>query len=223
MKKITVITGHYGSGKSTFAANYAIANARRGETVAVVDMDTVNPYYRTADLEDVFKKENVRLIAPMYARTNLDVPILNYDIPSLYGSGENLVIDMGGDDQGAYPLGKYAGFLRDHADETDLFYIVNFRRYLTHEAEEAGEILREIENACGLKATGIVNNTNLGFETDIDVISDGIKKAERAAELMGLPLVMNTYPLIDGCEDIEKTLSGKCLFPLTVYIKNVWQ
>lgn len=225
MKRITVITGHYGSGKSTFAANYAVHHARLGEKVSVVDMDTVNPYYRTADLGDVFEKENVKLIAPMYARTNLDVPILNYDISALYEEGRNLVIDMGGDDQGAYPLGRYADFLRSHAEETDIFYVVNFRRYLTHEAHEADEILHEIENACRLKVTGIINNTNLGNETDSDIIADGIARAEKAAEMMALPLLMNTYPQIPSCDDISRgqLFSDKSMFPMTVYIKNVWQ
>ena len=105
MKRITVIAGHYGSGKSTFAANYAIDMSKKGEAVTVVDMDTVNPYYRTADLGDLFAENGVKLAAPRYAGTNLDVPILDFDIPALYAEGRNLVIDLGGDDAGAYPLG----------------------------------------------------------------------------------------------------------------------
>ena len=142
MKKITVITGHYGSGKSTFAANYAIKCAEQGEQVTVVDMDTVNPYYRTADLGELFARKGVKLCAPMYAGTNLDVPILNFDIPAIYAEGRKLVIDMGGDDAGTYPLGKFRSFLEANKEETEILYVVNFCRYLTRTPEEAEEILR---------------------------------------------------------------------------------
>lgn len=218
INKITVITGHYGSGKSTFAANYAIRAAEQGDKATVVDMDTVNPYYRTADLEDIFKENGVKLIAPMYAGTNLDTPIINYDIPTLYDEGRRLIIDMGGDDAGAYPLGKFSRFIKEHEAETDIFYVVNFCRFLTHEPSEAEEILREIETACGLKATAIVNNSNLGYETDGEIIREGIKKAEELCGIAGIPIIYNTVPKLTACEsvDIEKA------FPMEIYIKNVW-
>ncbi|MCI7767658.1 MAG: ATP/GTP-binding protein [Oscillospiraceae bacterium] len=218
MKKITVIAGHYGSGKSTFAANYAIQQAAMGENVTVVDMDTVNPYYRTADLEDIFTENGVKLAAPRYAGTNLDVPILDFDIPALFSEGRNLVIDLGGDDAGAFPLGKFREFIKAHSDDAEILYVVNFCRFLTHEPNEAAEILREIEAACGLAATGIVNNSNLGFETDSEIIENGRHKAEKISVLTGLPVFCHTLPLIPSCEEIDR--AG--FFPLTVYIKNVW-
>ena len=218
MKKITVIAGHYGSGKSTFAANYAVKQAAAGEKVTVVDMDTVNPYYRTADLADIFTANGVKLAAPRYAGTNLDVPILDYDIPALCSEGRNLVIDLGGDDAGAYPLGKFREYIKANHDETEILYVVNFCRFLTHEPGEAAEILREIEAACGLAATGIVNNSNLSLETDSEIIENGRQKAEQISSLTGLPILCHTLPKIPSCEDIDR--NG--FFPLTVYIKNVW-
>lgn len=218
INKITVITGHYGSGKSTFAANYAVKAAEKGEQVTVVDMDTVNPYYRTADLGNIFTEKGVKLIAPMYAGTNLDTPILDYDIPTIYAEGRKLIIDMGGDDAGAYPLGKFSAFLKEHEAEVDIFYVVNFCRFLTHEVSDAEEILKEIEAACGLKATGIVNNSNLGLETDEDIIRKGIAKAEALCQTAGIPLICSTVPRLDGCENI----TPPNMFPMEIYIKNVW-
>ncbi len=203
IKRITVITGHYGSGKSTFAANYAIAAAAEGrKDVAVCDMDTVNPYFRTADLRDIFSENGVRLIAPMYAGTNLDTPILDYDIPSLYEEGLSMVIDMGGDDTGAYPLGKFGDFLKSHGQETDVLYVVNFRRYLTRDPADSAEIMRDIEKACGLGITGIVNNTNLGAETDRDIISEGAALAEELSRISGVPVFCNTVPTL-CCRDVK--------------------
>lgn len=220
MKGITVITGHYGSGKSTFAANYAVSCAAVGEAVTVVDMDTVNPYYRTADLGDIFEKNNVRLCAPRYAGTNLDVPILDFDIPALAAEGRKLVIDMGGDDAGAYPLGKFKEFIKENACDAEILYVINFCRFLTHTPEEAQEILCEIEAACGLKATAFVNNTNLGFETDKDIILKGIRQAEKFSSETGLPVFTHTVPLFIG--DFTDAVNGEKLLPVEIYIKNVW-
>lgn len=220
MKNITVITGHYGSGKSTFAANYAIKCAEQGEKVTVVDMDTVNPYYRTADLADLFKEKGVKLCAPMYAGTNLDVPILNYDIPAIYAEGRKLVIDMGGDDAGAYPLGKFRSFIEANREEAEILYVVNFCRYLTRTPEEAEEILREIEAACGLKATGLVNNSNLGFETDSDIIAGGIVQAEAISRQAKLPVFCHTVPVLEGRNISAESTDN--IFPVEIYIKNVW-
>ena len=221
MKKITVIAGHYGSGKSTFAANYVVKMSEAGEKVTVVDMDTVNPYYRTADLSELFAEKGVKLIAPRYAGTNLDVPILDYDLSSLCAEGRKLVIDLGGDDAGAFPLGKFREFIRECYDETEILYVVNFCRYLTSECTDAEEILREIESACGLKATAIVNNTKLGFETDSGTSAKGRQKAEELSEKTGLSMFCHTLPLIPSCGNMSDSTDNG-VFPLEIYIRNVW-
>ncbi len=220
MKNITVITGHYGSGKSTFAANYAIYCAKAGEKVTVVDMDTVNPYYRTADLKDIFTENGVRLCAPRYAGTNLDIPVLDFDIPSLAAEGRKLVIDLGGDDSGAYPLGKFRDFIRENEKDSEILYVMNFCRFLTHTPEEAEEILRAIEAACGLKATALVNNSNLGSETDRDIILNGIRQAEKVSEATELPVFCHTVPKTDDAK--LAAINAENIFPVDIYIKNVW-
>ncbi|MBQ8298040.1 MAG: P-loop NTPase, partial [Ruminococcus sp.] len=76
MKKITVITGHYGSGKTNLAVNLAVNATQEGRSVTVVDLDIVNPYFRTADFRQLFEEKGIRLIAPDYANSNLDIPSL---------------------------------------------------------------------------------------------------------------------------------------------------
>ncbi|MGN0643129.1 MAG: cobalamin biosynthesis protein CobQ [Huintestinicola sp.] len=219
MKKITVITGHYGSGKSSFAANYAVKCAAEGEKVTVVDMDTVNPYFRTADLGGLFSEHDIKLSAPMYANTNLDIPVLSFDLQGLAEEGRKLVIDMGGDDAGAYPLGKFKAYLESVSEEVDMLYVVNFCRYLTTEPEEALELMHDIERACGISATGIVNNSNLGRETTAELINSCLEKAESTAAAAGLPLFCTT---VSEGVDIS-AVKAENILPMKTYIKNIWE
>ena len=215
---ITVITGHYGSGKTTAAAHIAAELAGKGST-CIVDMDTVNPYYRTADLKDFFAAHGVTLIAPMYARTNLDLPVLDFDIPAVAARFNNTIIDMGGDDAGAYPLGKFAGYLSARSEEKELSHLftVNFCRMLTETPELALESMRETEAACRLPVTGIINNTNLRDETDENVIAGGIEKAQALSVLSGLPVVFTAVPAFVG------GFEGSGYRKFDILIKNKWE
>jgi len=219
MKKITAITGYYGSGKSTFAANYAIENARKGIKVTVADMDTVNPYFRTADLGELFSNADIQLASPLFAGTNLDVPVLQYNIEGLAAQGRSIIIDMGGDDAGAYPLGRYSTLINSMGSDAELLYVVNFYRCLTKNPAEAADSLHEIENACGIKVSGIINNSNLSIETTADVINSAIPKAQELSQVTGLPIVYTVYPV--GID--PSLITATNLFPIRRYIKNLWE
>ncbi len=219
MKKITAITGHYGCGKSTFATNLAIKSALNGEKITICDMDTVNPYFRTADLENLFEGLDIKLIAPLFAGTNLDVPVLQYNIEGLAREDRNIIIDMGGDDVGAYPLGRYRELMHSLGDTAELLYVVSFSRNLTETPEDAAQSLREIEVACGIKAKGIVNNSNLSFETNAALINKAIEKAEQLSSITGLPILYTTYT--EGINPSD--INAENLFEIKRYIKNIWE
>ena len=108
MKKITIITGHYGSGKTNLAVNLALRLADAGEKVTIVDFDIVNPYFRTADFAELFQKHGVTLAASMYANTSLDIPAISFDMERMAYEPGYLIVDVGGDDAGAIGLGRYA-------------------------------------------------------------------------------------------------------------------
>ena len=212
---ITLITGHYGSGKTTAAANLAKRRACEG-TTALVDMDTVNPYFRAADLRAFLEENGVTLIAPMYARTNLDLPVLDFDIPAIACRYDNVICDLGGDDAGAFPLGKFSSFIKSGVCEWEHLFTVNFCRPLTSEPEECIEAMNEIVSACRIPVTGIINNTNLGSETSSGVIMQGIQKARRLEELSGIPVRTTSVP--DTLEGFDE----KCITRFRVLIKNIW-
>ena len=150
-KRLTLFAGHYGSGKTNIAVNYALLLAAEGKQVCIADLDIVNPYFRTKDSAKVLDQAGVELISPQFANTNVDLPALpaeSYRLvqdKSVYG-----IMDIGGDDRGAYALGRFAPSILAEGDYRMIF-VANSYRPLTRTPEEALEVMREIEVACGLR------------------------------------------------------------------------
>lgn len=218
MKKITIITGHYGSGKTNLSVNLAMQAAKEGRKVAVVDLDLVNPYFRTADFRELFEKNGIKLIAPDFANSNLDVPSIQFDVEQLAINEDCLIIDVGGDDAGATALGRYAeAVLENFADDIDMLYVINQRRTLTSNADEAVTLMYEIETASRMKHTAVVNNTNLGCETTMEIVERSRGFAEEVAARTGLPLAFTTFP-----EELCGSEVREGMMPVKVYVKPVW-
>ncbi len=216
MKKITVITGHYGTGKTNFAVNMALDLASKGEKVTIVDFDIVNPYFRTADFKELFAEKGVTLEAPMYANTSLDIPAISFDLERMAYEDGYLIIDVGGDDAGAIGLGRYAEALNEYKDDLDMYYVINCYRYLTEAPEETLSLMYEIEQVSRMKHTGIVNNSNLGRETTAEIIEKSMEYAEKVAEAAGLPLIGT------ACRrDIDADVKDR--IPVDVFVKPIWE
>jgi hypothetical protein len=186
---IYLITGHYGAGKTNFAVNLALELSKREKT-AVCDLDIVNPYFRTADFEKLFRDNNIELLASIYANSNVDTPAISFDLGRAAADSTNLVIDVGGDDEGAKALGRY----KDIFAVYEMYYVVNFRRFLTQTAEEAYAVMKEIEYASGFTHTAIVNNTNIGTENTVSILNQSKAEAEKLAKLSGLSVKYECTP-----------------------------
>ncbi|MBQ9468032.1 MAG: hypothetical protein IJU52_03400 [Clostridia bacterium] len=191
-KRVTLFCGHYGSGKTNLAVNYALYLRARGLEVGIGDLDVVNPYFRTADSKKELEEAGVRVIALPYANSSVDLPSLP---PEAYALVEDrrryAVIDVGGDDRGAYALGRYTPYILEENDYENLC-VVNFMRPLTRTAKEAYAVLREIEAAGGVPFTAIVHNTNLGAETTPQTVMSAEKEALKLSELSGLPVLFTS-------------------------------
>ncbi len=191
-KRLTLFAGHYGSGKTNIAVNYALSLAQEGKPVCIADLDIVNPYFRTADSARELEEAGITLVRPQYANSNVDLPALPPESYRLVRDKQTFgVMDIGGDDRGAYALGRFAPFIREE-NNYRMAFVVNFCRPLTQTAEDALEVMREIEAACGLDFTCIVNNTNLGSETDPEILSDSLEPLEALSRLSGLPVWLHT-------------------------------
>ena len=203
-KRVTLFAGHYGSGKTNIAVNYALLLAGEGKKVCIADMDIVNPYFRTKDSAKVLENAGVELISPKFANTNVDLPALpaeSYRLVQdkrIYG-----IMDIGGDDRGAYALGRFVPYLKEE-NNYRMIFVANAYRPLTRTPEEALEVMREIEEACGLPFTDIVNNANLGNETTPETVLDAVPYMERLSALSGLPIFAHTAEM-----SVAKGLEGK--------------
>ena len=187
-KRLTLFAGHYGSGKTNIAVNYALLLAGEGKDVVIADLDIVNPYFRTKDSAAVLEAAGVKLVSPQFANSNVDLPALPAEAyrlvqdKSIYG-----IMDIGGDDRGAYALGRYVPTLKEE-NNYRMVFVVNASRPLTRTPEEALEVMREIEAACGLAFTDIINNTNLASETTPETVLNSLDYIEKLSEISGLPV-----------------------------------
>lgn len=188
VKRLTLFAGHYGSGKTNLAVNYAKMLKKNGYDVIVADLDIVNPYFRTKDSEHEFEEMGIELISSKFANSNLDIPSLPQEMyRTVQDKSKYAVMDIGGDDAGAVALGRFAPFINEE-DNYDMVFVVNFFRPLSRTAEEAFEVMKEIEASSKLKFTSIVNNSNLGELTTVEDILSTEKETERLAQLSGLPV-----------------------------------
>ena len=187
-KRLTIFAGHYGSGKTNIAVNYALHLKEQGCSVKIADLDIVNPYFRTKDSEKELKAAGIELISPAYANSNVDLPALPQELYSLVQRRDfHAVLDVGGDDRGAYALGRYTPYILEE-NSYRMVFVANFYRPLTQTPEDALEVMREIEAACRIPFTCIVNNSNLGNLTTAEDVAATEEKTVKLAELSGLPV-----------------------------------
>ena len=217
-KRITVLAGHYGSGKTNIAVNYAIALSDESKKVSIADLDIVNPYFRAKDSFESLKEKGIRLISSEYANSNVDTPALPADAYSIFADKSvYAVVDVGGDDRGALALGRYAPYILE--EDYDMLFVINKFRFLTTDADSTVDVMREIEEASGVSFTGIVNNSNLGEETTTEDVLKSVEYAEAVSEITGLPIKMTTVK-----QELYSELKNKIknIQPISLYVRQSW-
>jgi len=221
-KHIALFAGHYGSGKTNVALNYARMLKRAGGRVVVADLDIVNPYFRTKDSAAQLAAEGIELVVSDYANSNVDFPALPKEIYAVVTSDDDatgtsrprVVIDVGGDDRGALALGRYVDDIKAGGDY-EMLGVINASRPLTRTPSDAVAVLKEIEAAGQLPFTGLVNNTNLGPDTTVEDIVASCAYANEVARLMGVPVAF-TSCRADLAQELSNRLPDLPLLPLEI-------
>lgn len=215
--RLTLVTGHYGTGKTEFSVNLALALAEAGERAALADLDIVNPYFRSRERRELLETAGVRLIATSQALADADVPALPAELHALLEDRTvRGVLDIGGDPSGARVLARYRP--RIVKEDYRLLYVVNAARPEVRTAERSAEVLRAIETVTGLACTGLVNNTHLCGETTAEDIREGAALAEEVSRLTGVPIVCHVAEA--RFQDQLRELS---LFPIEIRMKKPWE
>lgn len=210
-KRITILCGHYGTGKTNVAVNTALTMAKTSDKVTIADLDIVNPYFRTLDSAADLNAAGIRMICSRFANSNVDIPSLPPDLYAITDDkSHRVVVDVGGDDSGAMVLGRLAPAITAE-DSYDMWLVVNCYRPMTPDVPSTVEVMGEIEAASKLRFTGIVNNSNLGVETTPQDVLDSVAYATALAQAANLPLVATTVD-----ESLYNALNGQIpdLFPL---------
>ncbi len=217
-KRISVFVGHYGSGKTNVALNFALMLREKEENVAVADLDIVNPYFRTQDCAKMLEAKGIRLISSEFAGSNVDLPALPADVYTI-SDNRNVfaVMDVGGDDRGALALGRYVPAIVQE-DNYNVFFVINKFRPLTKTPELTMEVLREVEQASGIKITALINNSNLGEITTAEDVEGSAQYASEVSRLSGIPVAFTTVR-----EDLCDRVNIENIMPIKLYVQQSWQ
>ncbi|MGI6050667.1 MAG: ATP-binding protein [Acetivibrionales bacterium] len=214
-KRINIFCGHYGSGKSEISVNAAFMLKEKASKVLMADMDVVNPYYRSADARKALEDEGIKVVAPLFANTNVDVPAIGPEISiGLKDKSHNVIIDVGGDEDGSRVLGRY--YHEIVKNEYDMFFVFNRSRPMTVNFEETLSYIREIEAASRLKITGLINNTHFLDQTTVEDIMYGLELAQEISQETLIPIRATCV-----MEGLEKQLEGELDHPLMVLRKRL--
>nr|WP_325221139.1 hypothetical protein [uncultured Oscillibacter sp.] len=215
--RLTLVTGHYGTGKTEFSVNLALALAEAGERTALADLDIVNPYFRSRERRELLEAAGVRLIATSQALADADVPALPAELHALLEDRTvRGVLDIGGDPSGARVLARYRP--RIVKEDYRLLYVVNAARPEVRTAERSAEVLRAIETVTGLACTGLVNNTHLCGETTAEDIREGAALAEEVSRLTGIPVACHAAE-----SRFREALKDLDPFPMEIRMKKPWE
>ena len=215
-KRITLLCGHYGSGKTNVAVNMAKDIRKNESDVLIADLDIVNPYFRTKDSAEELEKEGIRLIVSEYAGSNVDIPALPQQMYAIiHDKNYKAVVDVGGDDRGALALGRLSDAIVAENDY-EMLMVINKFRPLTRDVPSTLEVMGEIEQACNIKFTGLVNNSNLGEETTAEDVLGSLEYAKAVSEATRLEIVCTTVNESLYCE-LEDKINN--LFPLKLQSK----
>ena len=217
--RVSIITGHYGTGKTEFAVNLALQLAGLNHQVMVADLDIVNPYFRSRERRDLLQEAGIRLISSSQACSDADVPALPAELLTILENRDITgVLDIGGDPVGARVLARFNDKIVP--EDYQLIYVLNANRPEVRTPEAAIAYLRGIEATTNLTCTGIVNNTHLCGETTAEEIRKGARLAETVSQETGIPVLCHVAEerFIPELSDLSEPV-----FPITIQMKKPWE
>lgn len=217
--RIRIIIGHYGSGKTEFAVNYAINLAKKKKKVALADLDIVNPYFRSREKESLFKGHGIKLIASYIKGSGSDLPSVTGDVLGpLQDKNYEVILDVGGDSVGARALARYKEYW--DPKDYDMFCVINANRFDTSTVEGALEHIQSMERTSGAKVTGLINNTHLLRHTTVEDVLKGQELCRKVAKVLNTP-IKYISALQEVAEKLPSNLEGT-IMPIRMIMREDW-
>ncbi|HHY91399.1 MAG TPA: MinD/ParA family protein [Clostridiales bacterium] len=218
-KRIRIIVGHYGSGKTEFAVNYAIKLAKEKKKVALVDLDIVNLYFRSREKKDMLESLGIKVIGSNLEGRAADVPAISPSVLlPLQDKSYEAILDVGGDDIGARTLGRYHSYFQK--EDYDMFCVVNANRPETQDVYGVIKHIQAIQNISRLSVTGLINNTHLLRETTTQDVLKGQQLIWQVSERLHIPIKYVSV-LAEVAEKLPQGLEGE-IFPIRLYMREDW-
>ena len=206
-KRFIILTGNYGSGKTELALNLALYYANAGLRTTLVDLDIVNPYFRSGEKYQEMQEAGVRMLMPTFALSTVDIPALPAEIQSVFElPSDKVIFDVGGDDTGAAALGRYHTAFEQRKNDTVMALVVNCMRPLTQNTEDIIDLAVRIRNRSRMPIDILINNTNLADSTSVDMIERGETITAECADILQVPAVLSA-----GMNEIIENAS--CRYP----------
>lgn len=218
--KIHIFVGHYGSGKTECAINYAVEQKKLGQDVAMADLDIVNPYFRTRQQADMLGAKGIHVVSSNFANDwRVDIPGLNSELQSFFvDNGRDNVIDVGGNAVGARVLARFRDQIEPGSYE--MWLVVNANRYESQTADQVIDFADSIQDSCKLNITGIINNTHMLTETTMEDILRGNEVVREVCSRLQVPCVFCSCSpeLLSECLQRQEELLGK-VTPVKMYVR----
>ncbi|MGL5058279.1 MAG: hypothetical protein ACRC6A_13050 [Fusobacteriaceae bacterium] len=218
-KRIRIITGHYGSGKTEFALNYAIKLKDMGKKVAIADLDVVNPYFRSRECENLLEEKKIELLGFIIKEHGMDLPAVSGNVmKGIRDESYDYVVDLGGDGAGARAFGSFRKSI--NPDQCELLFVINAYRPETMDLMGVLAILKEVEGTLNMKVTGLVNNTHLLWETKEEDILVGEKLVCEVSKKIDVPIKYTAIKR-ELIKDLKNKVSGEIL-PIDMLMRKSW-
>lgn len=218
-KRVRIVIGHYGSGKTEFSLNYARKLAKMNKKTMLVDLDVVNVYFRSREKAESLEEMGIKIIGGSVKANAIDIPMIPGEVTTAFqDKSYEAVLDIGGDPAGARTLGRYVQYLTEGS--YDMFFVLNANRPETQTVDKAIEYMTKIEDTARAKITGIVNNTHMLKSTSIDDVLKGYKLALEVSKATGVPLRYNVV-LEELVAQLPEDLQGE-IFPIDLMMREEW-
>ena len=217
-RRVRIICGHYGCGKTEFAVNYAVKLAEAGYNPLLADIDVINPYFRSREQAEYLEKLGVSVVSSSINASAIDVQAISAGVYSAFDSNRHAVIDVGGDRAGMSVLKRFSDHFND--SELDLLFVINVFRQEVSEPSKIIDYINSFQEISGLSVTGLINNSHMLKSTTADILIRGQQVSDEVSSLTGIPVLYHS-----GMADLKNSLPDGIrakFFPLNLYMRDDW-